>query len=84
VGGNRIEDIKKTIDDIFISLENGEFEKLHSLVSNLGSVDFSKYSDREKMLILSSLDSVLKMASEKRMNIANRMEETKKLKKFKF
>ncbi|WP_200763836.1 hypothetical protein [Nitrosophilus alvini] len=84
MGGDRIENIKKIIDEVFICLENGEFEKLEELAIKLQTIDLSVLTEEEKKDIFSSVNSIISLVSEKKAEVANHIEQTQKLKKFKF
>jgi len=82
LGGNRIKSLNKLIDDIFLVLKQGDFEKLSELSRIMGSIDLNQLDDKEKIYLDNALEELEKIASDLKSNIIKSIKDKENLKKF--
>jgi len=82
LGGNRIKSLNKLIDDIFLVLKQGDFEKLSELSRIMGSIDLNQLDDKEKIYLDNALEELEKIASDLKSDIIKSIKDKENLKKF--
>ncbi len=82
MGGNRIKSLNKLIDDIFLVLKQGDFEKLSELSRIMGSIDLNQLDDKEKIYLDNALEELEKIASDLKSDIIKSIKDKENLKKF--
>jgi len=84
MGRDQIQSLKKELDQLFLALEMGEFEKLKSGFQKIREYPLSQLNEEQKRALLSSLQQLEQMAKEKKSKLLKELQEKEALLKFKF
>ncbi|WP_029522589.1 hypothetical protein [Persephonella sp. KM09-Lau-8] len=81
MGGNII-DLRHLFDQIFLALENEDYEKIQQLSKQLQGIDFSGLSPEEAKEIIQKINQIEKITEEKQKNIISAIEKKMNMKKY--
>ena len=83
MGGNRIKNLKKIVDDIFLSLQNKDYEKLPGLGKELQRIDLNSLSKEERVYLKNAINEIEKIAEISKESILKNLNDKEMLKKYK-
>lgn len=82
MGGNRIESLKKIVDEIILEINSENFENLDNLQKKLSEFDLASLNIEEKTYLINALNEIEKIVTEKKRSILKSIGDKEKLKKF--
>lgn len=83
MGGNRIKNLKEIVDDIFLSLQNKDYEKLPGLGKELQRIDLNSLSKEERVYLKNAINEIEKIAEISKESILKNLNDKEMLKKYK-
>lgn len=83
MGGDRIKNLKDIVDDIFLSLQNKDYEKLPGLGKELQRIDLNSLSKEERVYLKNAINEIEKIAEISKESILKNLNDKEMLKKYK-
>lgn len=83
MGGDRIKNLKEIVDDIFLSLQNKDYEKLPGLGKELQRIDLNSLSKEERVYLKNAINEIEKIAEISKESILKNLNDKEMLKKYK-